>query len=201
MPSKFLYVQYTDLGRRTHVCLHSPESCFLRQKKFICLGGTNLACEMMIRRFISVKREKTRSDPNGASQLKAKGILKKHGKKNQTRLQRKEPGDEVKKESPWWMLSAPDPLPLNPSPSPSLLHQICSFSNLQNTERKAGVEREARLSLTSLFVLERTRDFYLSSSELFTDRQLSERNIRKYFRKNFGSMCLQLIRSLNGEIS
>lgn len=85
MPSKFLYVQYTDLGRRTHVCLHSPESCFLRQKKFICLGGTNLACEMMIKRFISVKREKTRSDPKGASQLKAKGILKKHGKKNQTR--------------------------------------------------------------------------------------------------------------------
>lgn len=118
MPSKFLYVQYTDLGRRSHVCLHSPESCFLRQKKFICLGSTNLACEMMIRRFISVKREKTRSDPKGASQLQAKGILKKHRKKNQTRLQRKEPGDEVKKESPWWMLSAPDPLPLNPHPLP-----------------------------------------------------------------------------------
>ena len=67
MPSKFLYVQYTDLGRRSHVCLHSPESCFLRQKKFICLGGKNLACEMMIRRFISVKREKTGSDPNGAT--------------------------------------------------------------------------------------------------------------------------------------
>lgn len=154
MPSKFLYVQYTDLGRRSHVCLHSPESCFLRQKKFICLGSTNLACEMMIRRFTSVKREKTRSDPKGASQLKAKGILKKYGKKNQTRLQRKEPGDEVKKESPWWMLSAPDPLPLNPHPLPLSVHQICSFSNLQNTERKAGVEREARLSLTSLFVLE-----------------------------------------------
>lgn len=92
MPSKILYVQYTDLGRRSHVCLHSPESCF--QKEFICLGGTNLACEMMIKRFISVKREKTRSDPKGASQLKAKGILKKYGKKNQTRLQRKEPGDE-----------------------------------------------------------------------------------------------------------
>ena len=154
MPSKFLYVQYTDLGRRSHVCLHSPESCFLRQKKFICLGSTNLACEMMIRRFTSVKREKTRSDPKGASQLKAKGILKKHGKKNQTRLQRKEPGDEVKKESPWWMLSAPDPLPLNPHPLPLSVHQICSFSNLQNTEGKAGVEREARLSLTALFVLE-----------------------------------------------
>ena len=67
MPSKFLYVQYTDLGRRSHVCLHSPESCFLRQKKFICLGGKNLACEMMIRRFIRVKREKTRSDPKGAT--------------------------------------------------------------------------------------------------------------------------------------
>ena len=173
MPSKFLYVQYTDLGRRSHVCLHSPESCFLRQKKFICLGSTNLACEMMIRRFTSVKREKTRSDPKGASQLKAKGILKKHGKKNQTRLQRKEPGDEVKKESPWWMLSAPDPLPLNPHPLPLSVHQICSFSNLQNTEpRLAWSARHASVLPPCLF--SKTRDFYLSSSEVFTDRQTTK---------------------------
>lgn len=170
MPSKFLYVQYTDLGRRTHVCLHSPESCFLRQKKFICLGGTNLACEMMIRRFISVKREKTRSDPKGASQLKAKGILKKHGKKKQTRLQRKEPGDEVKKESPWWMLSAPDPLPLNPHPLPLFSTKYAPSRTCRTlSARLAWSARHASVLPPCLFSKEQGIFIYLPANYLKTD--------------------------------
>ena len=165
---KILYVQYTDLGRRSHVCLHSPESCF--QKKFICLGGTNLACEMMIKRFISVKREKTRSDPKGASQLKAKGILKKHGKKNQTRLQRKEPGDEVKKESPWWMLSAPDPLPLNPHPLPLFSTKYAPSRTCRTlSARRAWSARHASVLPPCLFSKEQGIFIYLPANYLQTD--------------------------------
>ena len=115
MPSKFLYVQYTDLGRRSHVCLHSPESCFLRQKKFICLGGTNLACEMMIKRFISVKREKTRSDPKGASQLKAKGILKKHEKRTRPVSNEKNLGTRLRKKVLGGCYLHPTLYPLTPT--------------------------------------------------------------------------------------
>ena len=64
------------------------------------------------------------------------------------------------------------PLTFTPSLSPP--PNMLLLELLQNTECKADVEREARLSLTSLLVLERTRDFYLSSSELSTDRKLSE---------------------------